>query len=113
MAASDWIHIADGNLVGGPGDSVVVMVDFNHPYMTPLINMAWPGFHLSSTRYAYVEQYRVSHTLNVPKPPAGPSDTPLPATWTYTPTSTATLPTSTSLGPAPPTPPPRRCSGRP
>ncbi len=31
---------------GGPGDHVYVMVDFNHPYITPFIHAVWPWVHL-------------------------------------------------------------------
>ncbi|MEI6289742.1 MAG: TadE/TadG family type IV pilus assembly protein [Chloroflexota bacterium] len=36
--------VSDGSMAedaGGPGDRVIVGVDFNHPFLTPFINSAW------------------------------------------------------------------------
>ena len=49
--------VSDGTIkedAGGPGDRVIVGVDFNHPFLTPFINAAWDKFHLSSIREGIV-----------------------------------------------------------
>jgi hypothetical protein len=89
---------------GGPNDTVIVMVDFNHPYITPFLNQVWPMIHLASAQRGVVEQFRISRALSLP--PAifmgspTPSNTFVPtntptSTQTFTRTSTAS-PTSTA-----------------
>ena len=94
----------DTNDAGGPGDHVYVMVDFNHPFITPLARFALtlaynlpPWLHLASYRDGIVEDFRVARViavqpqLNVP--------TSIPPTFTDTPTSTGTpspMPTATN-----------------
>ena len=34
---------------GGPGDRVIVTVDFDHPIIVPIISQWWPYVHLSAT----------------------------------------------------------------
>jgi TadE-like protein len=83
---------------GTPGNPVIVMVDFNHPYLTPFLNEIWPWVHLASYHSGIVEQFRVSRLVNVPPNLLFPTDTPLPPTSTFTPSNTPTVtdtPTST------------------
>jgi hypothetical protein len=84
---------------GQPGGRVVVMVDFNHPYITPFFHTLWPWTHLSSYREGIVERFRVARSIAVPPqlnlPSDTPTKTPLPSdtptpTLTFTPTSTFT-----------------------
>ena len=99
---------------GQPGGRVIVMVDFNHPYITPFFHAMWPWTHLVSYREGIVERFRVARSIAVPPalnlPTHTPSNTPPPTetstptltfTPTYTPTPTRTptrtpTPTSTS-----------------
>ncbi len=67
---------------GGAGGLVIVSVDFNHPFVTPFINVIWPSFHLISTRRGIVENFRVARDL-----PA----VPLAMLPTYTPSNTPTI----------------------
>lgn len=76
---------------GDPGRPVIVMVDFNHPYLTPFLNEVWPMVHLASYHEGIVEQFRVSRLVNLPPQLILPTDTPLPATNTYTPSNTPTI----------------------
>jgi TadE-like protein len=77
---------------GGGGDRVIVDVDFNHPYLTPFINYAWPLFHLASSREAIVEAFNAADTVKVPPPIPGVTPTHSPtATFTATLTPTITL----------------------
>jgi len=88
---------------GGPGDTVVVMVDFNHPFITPFLqlvsffqpsNTSWVMTHLESTQSGVVESFRTSR-MNAWNTNSGvfyPTNT---FTQTLTPTITNT-PTNTS-----------------
>ena len=87
---------------GGPGDRVIVSIDFDHPLITPMISTLWPDLHLTAKREGIVEQFRTARVVGLPATASGPSPTP---TNTHTPTSTATP----SLTPTPsntPTPTP-------
>jgi hypothetical protein len=86
---------------GGPGDSILIGVDFNHPLITPFLMQAWPYLHLTTVRRGIIEQFRASKAINVappllmPSPTASltPSITPSPTatnTPTFTPSPTAT-----------------------
>ena len=86
---------------GGPGDSILIGVDFNHPLITPFLMQAWPYLHLTTLRRGIIEQFRASKAINVappllmPSPTASltPSITPSPTatnTQTFTPSPTAT-----------------------
>ena len=85
---------------GGPGDQVIVMVDFNHPYITPFINQIWPMVHLTSAQRGVIEQFRTSREIALPAlikmPTLTPSDTYTPSD-TFTPSDTS-LPTTTETG---------------
>jgi hypothetical protein len=61
---------------GGPGDRVAVMVDFNHPYITPFIRTLWPWVHLASYRDGIVEEFRVARVIAVQPPLNVPTTTP-------------------------------------
>lgn len=114
----------DTDDAGGPGDHVYVMVDFNHPFITPLARFALtlaynlpPWVHLAAYRDGIVEDFRVARVIAVqpqlnvptsipptPTPSATNTGTPSPVptatntstpTPTYTPTNTKT-PTTTA-----------------
>jgi hypothetical protein len=78
---------------GDPYTKVLVMVDYNHAYMTPFINYAFPYFHLASSREAIVEPFRLSRAITIPPNLQQVSPTPGGPTLTYTPSRTPT-PTS-------------------
>jgi hypothetical protein len=78
---------------GGPGDRVVITVDFNHPLILPLLRTWWPFLHLTATREARVEQFRVSRVVGIDPTLVLPTPTPLPTntpTNTFTPSNTPT-----------------------
>ena len=95
---------SNGNSVenaGDPGDSVVIIVDFNHPLITPFLSQVWPMVHLVSYREGVVETFRTSRSIAQPADVLGNTPTPRPPTATFTPSSTATAtdtdtPTNTS-----------------
>ena len=97
---------------GGPGDSILIGVDFNHPLITPFLMQAWPYLHLTTVRRGNIEIFRASKAINVapplgmPSPTASltPSITPSPTptttpTFTPSPTATNTLTPSETLPP--------------
>ena len=69
---------------GGPGDYVVVVVDFNHPVIVPIISSFWPKLHLSSKRQGIVEHFRTARVVGLPPTLAPPTNTSQP---TDTPTT--------------------------
>ncbi len=85
-------RLSDGAFVedpGGPGDAVIVMIDFNHPYLTPFINKIWPMVHLVSAQQGIIEKFRVSRAL--PSPVGVYLGSPTPSdTFTITPSPTST-----------------------
>lgn len=93
---------------GGPGDSVLIGVDFNHPLITPFLMQAWPYLHLTTYREGIIENFRSSKTVNIapplsmPSPTASmtPSITPTP-TNTLTPTFTASPTATETFTPSP------------
>lgn len=58
------LSIADA---GAPGDRVIIAVDFNHPYLTPIFNQVWPMTHLFSHREGIVEMFRVPRLIATPR----------------------------------------------
>ena len=50
---------AHGENPGQPGDPVTIVVEFNHPLLTPILSSIWPELRLTATREAKVETYRV------------------------------------------------------
>ena len=81
---------------GGPGDRVTVVLDFNHPLVTPFLTTLWPKVHLISRRDGVVERFRTSRVINLPLDIALPSFTPTPSpTYTNTPSPTPS-PTNTT-----------------
>jgi hypothetical protein len=54
------------NDAGAPGDRVIIAVDFNHPYITPIFNQVWPMTHLFSHREGIVEMFRVPRLIALP-----------------------------------------------
>jgi len=51
---------------GGAGDEVIVLVDFNHPYLTPFLNQVWPFVHLASAQEGVIEKFRVARLITTP-----------------------------------------------
>jgi hypothetical protein len=99
---------------GGPGDRVIITLDYTHPLISPLISQLWPVLRLSSTREGIVEQFRRTRVINLPPTASLPTATPSPTatftpspspTNTSTPTDTPT-PTNTAPSTATPTPSP-------
>ena len=84
----------------GPGDRVVVSIDFDHPLITPMISSLWPNLHLNAKREGIVEQFRTARVIGLPATAAGPSPTP---TSTVTPSLTPT-PSTTPTPSNTPTP---------
>jgi hypothetical protein len=80
---------------GEPGDKVVIVVEFNHPLIVPLLSSIWPQLRLTSMREATVETFVRPPVHGTP--PVYSSHTPVP-TNTLGPTKTAT---STPLPPTP------------
>jgi hypothetical protein len=89
---------------GQPGGSVIVMVDFNHPYITPLFDQIIPMVHLASYDQGIIEEFRITRLVetppglllptNTPTITPDPTNTPIPSntpTITNTPTVTPTL----------------------
>ena len=103
--AADCVPVEDG---GGPGDRVIVTIDFDHPLITPMISTVWPDLHLTAKREGIVEQFRTARVVGLPATAAGPSSTPGPtATLTITPTPSMTpTPTITPTPSFTPTPTP-------
>lgn len=85
---------------GGPGDRVIVTVDFEHPLIVPIVSNWWPHLHLSAKREGIVEQFRVARVVGLPATIAVPTFTP---TITRTPTETPTV-TETATPTVTPTP---------
>ena len=81
---------------GGPGDRVIVTVDFDHPLIAPILSSTWPKIHLTAKREGIVEQFRVARVVGLPATISIP-------TFTATVTSTATITTTPtpSLTPTP------------
>ncbi len=75
---------------GGPGDRVIVTVDFDHPLIAPIVSSTWPQIHLSAKREGIVEQFRVARVVGLPATIAIP-------TFTATITSTATITTTPTV----------------
>jgi hypothetical protein len=57
---------------GGPGDTMVVLADFNHPFITPFLQLlsifggsstSWTMTHLASADYGVVETFRTSRMM--------------------------------------------------
>jgi Flp pilus assembly protein TadG len=108
---SECKRLADDALIqdpGSPNDYVIVMVDFNHPYITPFLNQVWPMIHLVSAQSGIVEKFRVTRAQSLPPPIFMGSPTPsntftqsstFTLTNTYTRTSTPTPSSTASLTP--------------
>lgn len=87
---------------GGPGDTVTVVITFNHPLITPLGLTNY--ITMQARRSAIVESFRAAQAANVLQGGGNPSTaiptkTPLPTltpteTFTASPTATLTLPAS-------------------
>ena len=79
---------------GSPGTKVRIMIDYNHPYMTPFIQSAFGYFHLASYREAVIEPFRLSNPVALP-----------PSLREITPTSDGSTPTRTKTATHTPTDP--------
>jgi hypothetical protein len=51
---------------GGPGDRIIVSVEFNHPLITPFINAQYPFIKLVSKREGIVENFRFKRASGAP-----------------------------------------------
>jgi hypothetical protein len=83
---------------GEPGDRIVVVTEFNHPLILPILNSLWPQLRLTSMREAIVETYFVPPPVGTPPPYDSPTPRPTntpgpthtqPAVATSTPTMTS------------------------
>jgi hypothetical protein len=99
MGSDQYGDCLPNEFPGEPGHVVVVMVDFNHPYLTPFLNEVWPWTHLASFHEGIIEQFRVSRLVNLPPDILVPTNTPLPATATFTPSLTYTVTETPSVTP--------------
>jgi len=81
---------------GGPGDRVIVTVDFDHPLIAPILSSTWPQLHLTAKREGIVEQFRVARVVGLPATIAIPT-----FTATVTETATVTTTPTASLTPTP------------
>lgn len=91
-------YCAPSDDAGGPGDTVTVTVDFDHPLIVPIFSTLWPKIHLNASRDGIVETYRTARVVGLPDTyptitltPTNtepPTDTPVPS---ETPTPTETL----------------------
>jgi hypothetical protein len=61
---------------GGPGDQIVIVVEFNHPILLPILSSIAPEIRLTSKREARIETFRVP--LPADEKPALPTTTPKP-----------------------------------
>jgi hypothetical protein len=95
----DTYSCDDGENPSDPGKQVVVVVEFNHPLIAPLLTSVWPQLRLDAKREAKVETYRVPQ-------PVGTA----PDYWSPTPKPTNTLQPTSTWTPGPP--PPDLCKDR-
>jgi len=85
-----------------PGEHVIIVAEFNHPLLMPILSSIWPELRLTSMREAIIETYYVPPAVGTP--PDYVSLTPRPTNTfgpsrTPRPTSPATTPTLTSYDP--------------
>ena len=86
--------LPSGEDPGEPGERIIVVTEFNHPLIMPLLSSVWPQLRLTSMREAIVETYHIP-------PPVGTA----PAFLSPTPKPTNTPgPTNTQASVASPTP---------
>jgi hypothetical protein len=83
---------------GEPGEKVAIVVEFNHPLVTPLLNSIWPQLRLTSMREATVETFRIQQVEATP--PAFDSPTPPSDKYAHTYQYSPTLRLSNAIGPA-------------
>jgi hypothetical protein len=60
---------------GGPGEEVIVVVEFNHPVLFPGLSAIWPHLRVTAIREATVETYRIPPAMGTPpafNPPTPP-----------------------------------------
>lgn len=86
----DTYSCSPSNTAGGPGDSINVAVDFNHPVVVPFISNMVPVVHLRARREAVIEQFRTSRVVVPPGGMTIPTTAPPAPTATNTATNTAT-----------------------
>ncbi|OGO14869.1 MAG: hypothetical protein A2Z14_15880 [Chloroflexi bacterium RBG_16_48_8] len=53
---------------GEPGDHVIVVTEFNHPVLMPILSSIWPQLRLTSMREAIAETYFVPPAIGTPPP---------------------------------------------
>jgi hypothetical protein len=78
---------------GDPGERVIVLIEFNHPLLTPILSNVWPQLRLTAQREAIVESFRIPLTGGNPNPIDTPTSVP-----------------SRTPPPSPTLPPPPNCS---
>lgn len=74
--ASSPTTCAPNEYPGGPGEQVVVVVEFNHPVILPIMSSIAPKIRLTAKREARIETFRVP--LPADERPALPTTTPKP-----------------------------------
>jgi hypothetical protein len=79
--------LPSGEDPGNPGERIVVVTEFNHPLIMPLLNTFWPQLRLTSMREAIVETYYIPPAPGDPPPFNSPTPKP-----TNTPGPTPTPP---------------------
>jgi hypothetical protein len=79
--------LPSGEDPGDPGERIVVVTEFNHPLIMPILNTFWPQLRLTSMREAIVETYYVPPAVGSPPPFNSPTPKP-----TNTPGPTPTYP---------------------
>ena len=87
----DTYTCTNGEDAGEPGDQVVVIVEYNHPIIVPIISNIIPQIRLTAERQSIVETFRVVKSDSAPgysPPPPPPAMTP-PPTSTPAPTESA------------------------
>jgi hypothetical protein len=79
--------LPSGEDPGDPGDRIVVVTEFNHPLIMPILNSLWPELRLTSMREAIVETFYIPPAVGSPPPFNSPTPKP-----TNTPGPTPTYP---------------------
>ncbi|OGO20707.1 MAG: hypothetical protein A2Z14_05765 [Chloroflexi bacterium RBG_16_48_8] len=86
---------------GRPSERVMVVVENNHPVLTPFLSAIWPHLRLSAKSEAVVEGYRVMHPEIEPPDFVPPSPQPTNTAQNPTITPTASITPTTTPTPTP------------
>jgi hypothetical protein len=68
--------LPSGEEPGEPGERIVVVTEFNHQLITPLLSSIWPQLRLTSMREAIVETYFIPPPVGTPPPYNSPTPRP-------------------------------------